>query len=278
MSGHIEGVPAMRYLSNRGAIAAAAALFVLCFASCGDDDVLGPGTGKGAAGWTRFPEGADFYGVFGFAADDIFAVADEGDIYRYDGEKWRFMESGSEAALFAVWGSSPGDVWAVGGGGTVLRYDGISWNPVESGTEESLNGVWGSAPDDVFIVGAQGTILHYDGTQLIPMSAGTHAWLTGVWGSSGSDVFVVGWGNTALHYNGSEWNDLSFDGPDLFAVWGRSSTDVWAVGANRVYRYNGSVWAIAFDDVGSLLATSAARNMATTRRGDGMPQQIVGTV
>lgn len=64
-----------------------------------------------------------------------------------------------------VFGFGADDVWAVGEGSTVLHWDGTSWSklftPFDDAIEKPhLRAVWGSSPADVWIVGDR-TILHY---------------------------------------------------------------------------------------------------------------------
>jgi hypothetical protein len=48
---------------------------------------------------------------------------------------WSAMESGTTYELRGVWGSAADDVFAVGIGGVILRYDGNddgSWSPMQN--------------------------------------------------------------------------------------------------------------------------------------------------
>lgn len=94
-----------------------------------------------------------------------------------DGGGFTRFETPGDEIIYGVWGSAANDVWAVGGdedapdtGGTVWRFDGATW------TRQDLSGVraaglpllfkvWGRAADDVYAVGRLGVILHWDGTR-----------------------------------------------------------------------------------------------------------------
>jgi hypothetical protein len=65
--------------------------------------------------------------------------------------------------LKGIWGVAANNVFAVGTSGIMLQYDGTFWHSIPSGTDDFLNSVWGSAPDNVFAVGENGTILRFDG-------------------------------------------------------------------------------------------------------------------
>jgi len=103
----------------------------------------------------------DLWGVWGNAADAIYAVGDDGIIIRFDGELWRPMLSGTDANLYAVWGTSSTNVFAVGAGGTILKYNGNSWARMTSPTKETLRSVWGTSATNVYAVGSESTILRF---------------------------------------------------------------------------------------------------------------------
>lgn len=69
---------------------------------------------------------ADLHGVFGFGADDVWAVGAESTVLHWDGSSWTKLSTPFDGAsdkprLLAVWGSSPDDVW-VAGEGTMLHF------------------------------------------------------------------------------------------------------------------------------------------------------------
>jgi hypothetical protein len=73
------------------------------------------------------PVTADLRGVFGFDADDVWAVGDDATVIHWDGTVWARLASPFDAAkekprLFAVWGSSPSDIW-IGGNGVILHFE-----------------------------------------------------------------------------------------------------------------------------------------------------------
>ena len=57
---------------------------------------------------------ADYKGVWGTSATDVFVVGSYGTVARYDGNAWREETSGTTATLYGVWGTSSSDVFAVG--------------------------------------------------------------------------------------------------------------------------------------------------------------------
>jgi hypothetical protein len=73
------------------------------------------------------PVTVDLYGVFGFGANDVWAVGEASTVLHWNGDKWTrlstpFDEAWEKPRLLAVWGSSPGDVW-IAGNGTLLHFE-----------------------------------------------------------------------------------------------------------------------------------------------------------
>jgi hypothetical protein len=62
--------------------------------------------------------------------------------------------------LESVWGGADNDVYAVAQGGAIFHYDGATWSAMASPTQSSLLAVRGTATS-VFAVGDAGTILRY---------------------------------------------------------------------------------------------------------------------
>lgn len=181
-------------------------------------------------------------------------------------------------ALTGVWGSAANDVWAVGSAGTVTHWDGTAWSLVPSGHKDSLFGVWGSSASDVWIVSSLNVILHSTGIQngaatftveepLNPIYDPTNylgASVTKVWGTSPSTVFVAGPG-TAMWPPNSMWRrrvafgedpgadyvwdeastycqDYNHPCPDVNGIWGTSENDIWiASNDGKVIHSNGPV-------------------------------------
>ena len=151
------------------------------------------------AGWNPvagLPVTDPLNAVYGFASDEVFVVADNGVIIRFDGISWFTMNNATSESLFAVWGTSPSDVYAVGAGGRILHYDGNvgqNWVPVaSSGTSESLLAVWGTNAGDILAVGTNGAVVHFDGTTWSPQISGSTNALRAIWGSPNPGVTVVG--------------------------------------------------------------------------------------
>ncbi|MBX7196747.1 MAG: hypothetical protein K1X94_32140 [Sandaracinaceae bacterium] len=182
--------------------------------------------------------------------------------------RWRWSSpTPAGNSLSGVWGAAADDVWAVGTLGTILHFDGATWSAVPSGTTTGLNAVWGSGADDVWAVGGEsfwtftdegtGVLLHWDGTRWSTTMPGSRG-LFGVWGTSASDVWAVGH-DTILHYDGATWTRQPTDMPyALYSVYAAAPDDVWAVGDYwPVLHYDGSTWTAAPDGLRGIGATGA---------------------
>ncbi len=156
-------------------------------------------------GWNAPPVG--LLGVWGSAANDVWAVGYGGLILHWDGIAWSSVASGTPYALHGIWGSGASDVWAVGYGGAIVHWNGTRWSTVASGTTDALEAVSGSGPDDVWAVGASqvgkwpsfGAILHWNGVTWSKRASGTTNALHAVW-SDGSGAWAVGDSGTLLHH------------------------------------------------------------------------------
>ena len=79
------------------------------------------------------------------------------------------MNSSSLRNLHAIWGFAADDIWAVGAQGVIRHWTGgnpktDAWQIVPSPVTHDLRSLWGSRPDDIWAVGDDGTVIHWDGT------------------------------------------------------------------------------------------------------------------
>ena len=66
-----------------------------------------------------------------------------------------------DTQLNGVWGAAANDIWAVGDGGVIVHFNGVDWSTIPSGTTENLSSIWGSGPNDIWAGGDSGILLHY---------------------------------------------------------------------------------------------------------------------
>jgi len=99
----------------------------------------------GVLRWTPQTTTSTFTGVWGASANAVYAVTEEGSIWRFNGTTWKDLPSGGFDGLQGIWGTDTTNIYAVGGNGDILHYDGRSWVKQTSGTTNSLAGVSGSS-------------------------------------------------------------------------------------------------------------------------------------
>jgi len=192
--------------------------------------------------------------VHGFATGERVVVGESGSIAMYAQATWTVHDTGLPGAtFFGVWGAAADDIWAVGGPWTraakgaktdktvLLHYDGKAWTRVDvsklvHANNQSLFKVWGSAADDVWIVGDQGTVLHYDGKAWSKQDSGLVGVVLFTVHGHGGDVYAVGGFGSAAMLHGGKAGWKSMDpgewAPTLQGVRVTAGGDVWVSGWN----------------------------------------------
>ncbi|HKP74467.1 MAG TPA: Ig-like domain-containing protein [Longimicrobiaceae bacterium] len=214
--------------------------------------------------WATIPE-LEWHGtldVYGFGANDVWAVGPSGRILHYDGSAWSGRRFNGDSVyaeplgvwenpsrnlyLWGVWGAAANDVFVAGDSGTVLHWNGAAWSRMSTGTTVGLRRVWGTSGNNVYVTGEAGTLLHYDGTAWSRVALPTGETLERVWGSSASDVYVGGANATLLHYDGSGWSRIVLPIDPTFTVhtvWGTAGDNVYAAGSGGfVLRWDRTAW------------------------------------
>lgn len=108
-------------------------------------------TATGGTAWTA---------VWGFAADNVWAVGPSGYTSQLKGTSW--VDGGRipmNPNMRGLWGAAPNDIWAVGDGGVVAHYDGTTWTrlaPAQLGGR--LNAVWGYGALNFWVCNDRGEI------------------------------------------------------------------------------------------------------------------------
>jgi hypothetical protein len=152
-----------------------------------------------------------------------------------------------KATLRGVWADGAGVAWAVSDEGEILRHDGNAWT-VHTKTKGALRAVWGSGPNDIWIGGDVGLLHGTGATSATLTFADANAPgdqrapITSIWGTGAKDVWAVGnfvdfpYVARVLHYTdgfaGASWQvDGVSSSPVLFSrVWGTSTSGVWLAG------------------------------------------------
>jgi outer membrane protein assembly factor BamB len=193
---------------------------------------------------------ADFQGIWGSSACDIWIVGESSKTMHYDGNNWTVVgcPGTPDAWLRDVCGSSADNVWAGGNLGEAFHYDGTSWTAMPTATGRAVTAIWSSSASDVWAGDDQGVgLMHYDGNAWTTVEGTVPSWAStnDIWGTSASDVWV---GCTAgiAHYDGNVWTQ-ALANCNINGIWGTSASDVWAVGNDEpqntiIWHYDGSVW------------------------------------
>ncbi|MCG8488639.1 MAG: hypothetical protein MI756_14295 [Chromatiales bacterium] len=84
-----------------------------------------------------------FEGIDGFAADDIYAAGWNGEIWHYDGQSWRQIDSPTDQILSNLVCGGDGYVYACGRRGLLLCGRGDEWRVIRQ--ESTIEDIWGLA-------------------------------------------------------------------------------------------------------------------------------------
>ncbi len=203
------------------------------------------------------------------------ASASGGLVYHYDGTAWTKLTVPAAGSLRGLWGSAANDVWATGAGGVILHYDGVSWTTAvaERGDRDGWR-VWGGAGNAVFatantLPGGQLVIRRYDGSSWTETSTTLGAFRAGIWGNELTEVYAsTDSSGPFVRYDGSSWATMGgARGTPMWGVWGSSDGAVWMVGdGGTVYRgYRSASVAVAPLTVGFAAIGRTQQLTATVR-------------
>lgn len=124
----------------------------------------------GPASWVRIDKGvrvavgdesdAGFNSIHGFDDKDIYAAGWDGEVWTFDGKKWRKRETPTNVGLYRVHCAPDGNVYVAGQGGTILVGTKDRWSVLEhDATEEDFYGsawfrdrLYLSTPNGIFVV------------------------------------------------------------------------------------------------------------------------------
>lgn len=200
--------------------------------------------------WSRTGCGTilPLWGVWGAAADDVWAVGGDGFLRdpvacHFDGRAWALWElptpSMESHALYKIWGTATDDVWAVGDAGLIMHWGGPAegWTELPSGTEFDLISLWGSGPDEILAVGGRtsAVLSRWDGAQWTAAEAPALPGLNGVWMAPDGTATVVGpMGGAGTVAAGALAVDVEASGTGLalHGVFGFAGIERWAVGGS----------------------------------------------
>jgi hypothetical protein len=99
------------------------------------------------------------HAVWSSSATDVFVGQTIPSLLHFDGATWSPMTAPPQSPVYGLWGTAANDVFAVTDD-VILHFDGTAWTSTTSLIPHRFNAVWGSSATDVFAVGQNGTIMH----------------------------------------------------------------------------------------------------------------------
>ncbi len=222
----------------------------------------GSGDGSVAPIWVvepGIPTKEDLLSVWGYDAENIFAVGFSGTVLHYDGLAWNIESVSATVPLTSVHGLPKdtamdppppltGPVFAVGWDGTILMRDHASATWIDAAPSstvgEDLFGVRIGADDSAIAVGDVGRLMVWDGTTWAPKRFRVPGEFTGsliepktslkgVWTRDGRRYYISGAAGAAYRSDNGYASFESIDTRDpepLRGIWGINYGDVYAVG------------------------------------------------
>jgi hypothetical protein len=177
----------------------------------------------------------NFVAIWGSGPNDIYLVADSGDLFHSTGDgTWTLETTATGGALHcgAVWGSGPTDVYAGFDEGVLLHSTGDGhWSPETVPTSNGITGLWGSSAGDVYMAAAN--VLHSTGNQTWTIQDPSTAEYSYLWGSGPNDVYASGpSGFLAQSMGNGTWTFPNSIQGIVSSIWGSSATDIYAVGSD----------------------------------------------
>jgi photosystem II stability/assembly factor-like uncharacterized protein len=171
--------------------------------------------------WQKIDEGvfvpdssrtiAGFLSVDGFGESEIYAVGYSGEIWLYDGKKWRQIDSPTNARLESVRCIDDREVLICGESGLILRGRGDSWSevPQDETEEDLLSLAW--LGDSAYFATEDGTVLTLKSNRIQALNIKTSKSdepTTGVLDSNGKRLLSIG-ESDILVFDGKRWQSVS---------------------------------------------------------------------
>lgn len=193
--------------------------------------------------WAQLPSGSDvaFFGAARLAQDALIAVGEHGQTTRFMGDGRVSLSSGSFKNHLGMF-AADATLWTVGD--SITKHTSEGWIDMPRPNDRALYGVWAGA-DAVWAVGTAGNVLRLqtDAFEEVTVAAAGETWLRAVYGAAGS-LWIVGDGGLAL--TAAAGGFVKVPTPvrtTLQDVWGDADDDFWAVGdAGVVLRWDGASW------------------------------------
>lgn len=147
-----------------------------------------------------------------------------------------------------VWGFDANNVFVVGDNGMFLKYNGSVAIQILNPSTEILCSVSGYSADDVWAVGFNGTAVHYNGSNITVYNVGTSSRLRSVKVFSPSNVWASGQNGVISHWDGNLWTIISNPYPNFeFVQISGTDAKIYFSGGDVFYPYTSRIY--SFDGI-----------------------------
>lgn len=201
------------------------------------------------------------------AADDVWAVGNDGLVAHYDGRSWTTMQpeilrvksgvSDHEDLAHVVAWRGHGLVASIQASKELVRFDGATWSKLPSLDGGWADVFWGNAPNDLWVWDRTSSsrfdmsMRHFDGNAWgheVQITSGPE--IRQLDGSGPQDIWMIGgWGGrsqTAVlyHYDGKDWTEVK---PADYTTGMRSidvlsPSEAYAAATHSLLVWNGTDW------------------------------------
>ncbi|BAP55883.1 hypothetical protein THII_1586 [Thioploca ingrica] len=150
---------------------------------------------------------AGFESIDGFSEKDIYAVGWGGEIWHYDGQLWKQINSPTNLGLFKVRCAGNGEVYAGGQMGILLRGRHEQWEIIEHEvTQENLRGIeWFNG---ILYVATTKSVYELKKDQLIPIDFGNDAPSTCYHLSAADGIMWSIGAKDVMEFDGKKWSRI----------------------------------------------------------------------
>jgi hypothetical protein len=149
-----------------------------------------------------------FFGIDGFAENDIHAGGLAGEIWHWNGSAWRQLDSPTNCNLNDLICAGDGQVYACGDGGFILRGRGDNWSNItdEAFTRDIWNLCWFA--DRLFIATTQGLFFLNDKNQVKSVDFGGDTPKTTYHLSARDGIMWSIGAKDVMQYDGKSWTRI----------------------------------------------------------------------
>lgn len=166
--------------------------------------------------------------------------------------QWNNVESPTCQNLYGVWGTAADNVWAVGDKGTIIHYDGTNWKVDAEGSAlnptVNYRAILGQSASYFQVVGDTGSVYHdtqgwhngdaprgMNSLALTGVGGGARWWTVGAWSAQQQGESV---NTSAFHSDTASWRPYSVDrvpsNEPLRTLWSSGNTDLMFAGGGTL--------------------------------------------